>query len=1072
MRTAIFSTYPPRACGIGTFAFDVRTALLGVPDVEDCSALVVVDDPSSPQRPEILQTISQGARGDYVRAARTLGRLDIDVVLLQHEYGIFGGLDGTYALSFARELAQPLVVTLHTVLSNPTEHQLQVLTALCHEAERVIVMTETARRLIIELGVCDDEKLRVIPHGAPVALGAARAELAAGRRPRYVTSTPGGYARIDSRFLLSSFGLLSPGKGLETMIDALPAIVDRHPEVLYLIAGRTHPQIARRQGEEYRFMLERRIVDLGLDDHVQFDDRFLSIEELADLLAATDVFVTPYTNSEQSSSGALTFALAAGCAVVSTPFLYAEDMLRSGAGMIVPFADPAALADAVCALIEHPEQLAAARAEARRVGSGLAWPSVAEATAAVLEEAAVAAPRRTPMPDVGLELADARTNHLLTLVDDCGIIQHARGAIPNRYTGYCVDDIARLVVVALELESRTGDSVWTPVLGRSLAFLYDASDENGAGMRNFMSYDRNWLDEPHVGDHVGRSIWALGDVLSTAWVPAVVEPCQRLLAALVRSLGGELSIRTAAYATLGLARLDADRLEDDARRLLERCVTQLEAAYEASSDDGWRWFEDALTYDNARLPHALIVGGTALGREDAVAAGLESLAWLGDECGLGEGLLRLPGNEGAPSRRARAGRRRRAAARRIGVRRGGDRRVRRHGRSRTRRPRPARLRVVPRTQPARPAALRLRDRRLLRRSRRRGRERERRRRVDARIPSRSARARRCRPAARPSPRCRGEDGRVTAVRRELFTRHPGNPLLTAEDWPVPVNAVFNPAAATVGDETVLLARVETLTGISHLTVARSANGVDGWRVAAEPLLAPQEGIESEQWGFEDARAVWVEELDRFVITCTAFGPQGPVVYLATTEDFTTVERRGIVSNPEDKNAALLPERIHGRWILFHRPTSGFRVTHPGIALSRSHDLRSWSPPEVVLQPRDGAWWDSLRIGIGPPLLKTEHGWLLIYHGVKEMVGGAIYRVGLALLDLEKPARVLHRADDWIFAPNAPYERQGDVPNAIFPCGLIHDTASGELRLYYGAADTSICLATAQLDELLEVVLAS
>jgi predicted GH43/DUF377 family glycosyl hydrolase len=263
-----------------------------------------------------------------------------------------------------------------------------------------------------------------------------------------------------------------------------------------------------------------------------------------------------------------------------------------------------------------------------------------------------------------------------------------------------------------------------------------------------------------------------------------------------------------------------------------------------------------------------------------------------------------------------------------------------------------------------------------------------------------------------------------------------------------------------------------LTGISHLTVARSANGVDGWRVAEEPLLAPQEGVESEQWGFEDARTVWVEELERFVITCTAFGPQGPVVYLATTEDFSTVERRGIVSNPEDKNAALLPERIHGRWVLFHRPTSGFRITHPGIALSRSHDLRSWSPPEVVLQPRDGAWWDSLRIGIGPPLLKTEHGWLLIYHGVKEMVGGAIYRVGLALLDLEKPARLLHRADDWIFAPHAPYERQGDVPNAIFPCGLLHDAASGELRLYYGAADTSICLATAQLDELLAVLLAS
>jgi glycosyltransferase involved in cell wall biosynthesis len=646
VRIAIFSTYPPRACGIGTFAFDVRTALLGVPDVVDVSALVVVDEPSSPQRPEILQTISQGSRGDYVRAARTLARLDVDVVLLQHEYGIFGGRDGEYVLSFAQKLAQPLVVTLHTVRSEPTQHQLDVLTALCNEAERVIVMTETARRLVTELGACDDEKIRVVPHGAPVALGAARAELASGRRPRYVAPSPGGYERIDSRFLLSTFGLISPGKGLEAMIDALPSVVDRHPEVLYVIAGRTHPQIARRQGEEYRLMLERRIGDLGLGDHVEFDDRFLSIEELADLLAATDVFVTPYTNREQSSSGALTFALAAGCAVVSTPFLYAEDMLGSGAGTIVPFSEPAALAEAISSMIEHPEQLAAARREARRVGAALAWPAVARTTAGVLEEAAAAAPRRPPIPDAGLELAEARTEHLLSLVDDCGIVQHARGAIPNRYTGYCVDDVARLVVVALELESRTGDSKWTPVLYRSLAFLYDATDDNGAGMRNFMSYDRRWLDEPHVGDHVGRSIWALGDVLSTAWVPAIVRPSQRLLVSLVRSLQGALSIRTAAYATLGLARLDADRLDDPARELLERCVARLEDAYETSSDNAWRWFEDVLTYDNARLPHALIVGGVALDRDHAVTAGLESLAWLGDESGLADGLLRLPGNEG------------------------------------------------------------------------------------------------------------------------------------------------------------------------------------------------------------------------------------------------------------------------------------------------------------------------------------------------------------------------------------------------------------------------------------------
>ena len=396
VRTAIFSTFPPRACGIGAFSFDVRLALLDLNGIDDVSTLVIVDEPSSPQRPEISQTVSQGARGDYIRAARALGRTDVDVVLLQHEYGIFGGRDGEYVLSFARELAQPLVVTLHTVLSSPTPHQFEVLTALCHEAERVIVMTETARRLLIEVGACADEKIDVIPHGAPTELGVARAELDAGRRPRYVTSAAGGYARIDSRFLLSSFGLLSPGKGLETMIDALPAVVERHPEVLYLIAGRTHPQIARRQGEEYRFMLERRILDLGLGDHVQFDDRFLAIEELADLLAATDVFVTPYTNSEQSSSGALTFALAAGCAVVSTPYWYASDMLSSGAGRLVGFGDSAALAGALSDLIEHPDALAAARGEAARIGATFGWPSIALATAAVLRQAVSAAPRRGP----------------------------------------------------------------------------------------------------------------------------------------------------------------------------------------------------------------------------------------------------------------------------------------------------------------------------------------------------------------------------------------------------------------------------------------------------------------------------------------------------------------------------------------------------------------------------------------------------------------------------------------------------------------------------------------------------
>ena len=306
---------------------------------------------------------------------------------------------------------------------------------------------------------------------------------------------------------------------------------------------------------------------------------------------------------------------------------------------------------------------------------------------------------------------------------------------------------------------------------------------------------------------------------------------------------------------------------------------------------------------------------------------------------------------------------------------------------------------------------------------------------------------------------------------DLFHRHAANPILTAEGWPYPVNAVFNPAAAAVDGETVLLARVEDRRGISHLAVARSSNGVDGWAIEPKPLLMPDDAIASEQWGFEDARVVWVDELDRWVITCTAYGPAGPAVFLATTADFASVERLGIVRHPEDKNAALLPYRIDGRWVLLHRPKTQFGGAHGEILLSRSDDLANWSAPEQVLQPRAGAWWDSLRIGLGPPPLRTEHGWLLVYHGVKDTVSGQVYRVGLALLDLDEPTRVLRRLPNWILGPLEPYERSGDVPNVVFPCGLLHDETSGEVRMYYGAADNSICLATAQLEDLLTAVLA-
>ena len=381
MRIALVSTYPPRPCGIGTFAADVRGALLGVAGVDRVDRVVVVNEPSRPQRQGLVATIFQEVRGDYTRAARILDRMDVDVILLQHEYGIFGGTDGEYVLSLAEEVTQPLVVTLHTVLSEPTAHQAKVLRDLCTQAERVVVMTETARRLLIESGGCAASKVRIVPHGAPVVLSERAAESLEASSSHDPGSARGGFADGSERFVLSTFGLLSSGKGIETVIEALPSIVEHCPEVLYVIAGRTHPGVVHREGERYRASLEQAVRDLGLEDHVEFDDRFLALGEIADLLAATDVFVTPYKGREQVASGVLTYALAAGCAVVSTPYWYAEDMLASGAGELVPFADPAALADAVRRFIDEPERLAEARAAARTVGATLAWPSDRKATA-------------------------------------------------------------------------------------------------------------------------------------------------------------------------------------------------------------------------------------------------------------------------------------------------------------------------------------------------------------------------------------------------------------------------------------------------------------------------------------------------------------------------------------------------------------------------------------------------------------------------------------------------------------------------------------------------------------------
>lgn len=301
---------------------------------------------------------------------------------------------------------------------------------------------------------------------------------------------------------------------------------------------------------------------------------------------------------------------------------------------------------------------------------------------------------------------------------------------------------------------------------------------------------------------------------------------------------------------------------------------------------------------------------------------------------------------------------------------------------------------------------------------------------------------------------------------DLFTRSPCNPIITAGMLPYDANSVFNPAAVEVDGETVLMMRVEDRRGISHLEVARSADGVTGWQFPEQPALVPEPGTHPEEvWGIEDPRATWLAERGEWAIAYTAYSRRGPLVSLATTQDFRRFHRLGPVQPPDDKDAALFPRRFGERWLLIHRPMPTRGPAH--IWASFSPDLKHWGDLTLLLEAREGAWWDADKIGLGPPPLETPDGWLIMYHGVHRTASGSLYRVGLALLDLENPTMVLRRSDDWVFGPAEPYERIGDVVGVVFPCGWLHDRASGKLRLYYGAADTSVCLATADLRHVLE-----
>ncbi|MDT0632460.1 glycosyltransferase [Rubrivirga sp. S365] len=606
MHATILSTYPPRACGLATFARDLRDGLVHAGVTSD--VVSVVRAPAGDgQRPEVTLEVDQPTRADYTAAGRRVAGGAADVVSVQHEFGIFGGAEGRYVLDFIDACDRPVVTTLHTVLPDPPGHYRRALGAVVARSTRVVVMTETARDLLESVYGVPVSKVAVVPHGAP----AAPAVPPPGLREEL---------GLEGRTVLLTFGLLGPSKGIEFAIASLERAVAAQPDLLYVVLGSTHPEIVEREGEAYRERLQAEVAARGLDDHVRFVDRYVDKDELWGWLCAADVYVTPYPGMDQICSGTLSYALAAGLPVVSTPYLHAREVLAGGAGALVPYGDTDAFGEALARYAADPEARAEAAARARAFGETTTWPATGAAYREVFEAAVRAHPAPPAAFDVHPGALPAALGYLDRITDDVGPIQHATFGVPDRTHGYCTDDAGRALVAAYDaarrLDPKREERATALAVARTcLSFVQHAQRPDGT-FHNFMDYGRRFLDDGGGEDTTGRALWGLG--ATAAWAPD--EPSRLLARSLLeRSLGVDLThTRAVAYAACGLDLAlgqfpDADALRDALRTHATRLVEQ----FERSVTPRWRWFCDELTYANALVPHALLRAANRLEGEPA-----------------------------------------------------------------------------------------------------------------------------------------------------------------------------------------------------------------------------------------------------------------------------------------------------------------------------------------------------------------------------------------------------------------------------------------------------------------------
>jgi glycosyltransferase involved in cell wall biosynthesis len=643
---AFVGSYGPRRCGIATFTADLARAVafsaLGEQRVTPM-VLAVTDPAGQYQYPsEVKFEIRQNIKADYARAAEFVNYSHVRLVSIQHEYGIFGGDDGGYIVDFVRSLRVPVIITLHTVLKHPSENQAAIVKKLATQCAQLVVMSQVAKDLLASSYGVRGAKVRIIPHGIPVMDGAPEQAMLKAK-----------FGVADRRLLLT-FGLLSPNKGIETVIRALPAVLRSFPDLVYFVVGATHPVILRREGEAYRTMLEREAERLGVRNHLMFRGQFVSSDELRQYLQAADVFVSPYLNEAQVTSGALSYAMGAGAAVVSTPYWHAQELLAGGRGCLFPFKDHAALSAVLLELFGSPGELKRVRDAARAFAHTMAWPRIGDTYFEVIQNtlrtvraSPRALPTRSEAPPAS-SLPDLRLDHLRRMTDDTGIIQHATYSVPARRTGYCVDDNARALIVAVLADRTQGTPDARGLVSTYLGYLHASQNPDGS-FSNFMNYQRVLETAPPSDDCVGRAIWALGVTAELA-----EDEGSRLLArdmlALALPHARKLGPRGTAQAVLGLTSLLAvESRTSETRSLLDHLVAKLMESYRHHASGDWRWFEDTLTYDNALLPLALFAAYDVTGERAALRDARESLEFLEEICFEGD-RLQLVGNTGWHSR--------------------------------------------------------------------------------------------------------------------------------------------------------------------------------------------------------------------------------------------------------------------------------------------------------------------------------------------------------------------------------------------------------------------------------------